>query len=456
MTRIVALSAAIILAFVGAAPPAHHRAVSPVQPPTITSLDARRSFVITDLAILSGFTFERVLDQLTAGTNTTAAQLYRQWFDTQNPKPGKADPAGPHCDDFMVNGQPTFNGFPRRCPTSEGSLAATPFTSGEYIPIAVVNRFDQTTPDGSNCGQYRMVFARKVPKGQRLHIIFEAVLPNPTPGSGLSGCRAVALFWAGLSKIDAAAERRAKIESFYFDGLAGFRPVVHPENFTAASGGGIRTTQLGAEARARMYQFRIAKDCVGGGCTVRMAPDGLPNLPFGRLFDSSVDTSQQRAFQDAFVGQVPNLAVRDANEYFMAIPAEFLLGESNPLDGELAFVFDTPFNRSKMTSPAFRNRIVQALSSIGSTLTPEQIIQRAESQNCVGCHTLSGAVGEGVVFPHSIDGIQQITEDALEDGELGVLSRYQISPALRDVFVPHRIKILIDFLNSGKAPVRSQ
>jgi hypothetical protein len=28
--------------------------------------------------------------------------------------------------------------------------------------------------------------------------------------------------------------------------------------------------------------------------------------------------------------------------------------------------------------------------------------------------------------------------------------------AVRDVFIPHRMKILIDFLNLNKAPVRSQ
>ncbi len=57
-------------------------------------------------------------------------------------------------------------------------------------------------------------------------------------------------------------------------------------------------------------------------------------------------------------------------------------------------------------------------------------------------------------FPHSIDGIQQVTEDILEAGEGG--QRYLISTGMRDTFIPHRMQILIDFLNSGKAPIRSQ
>jgi hypothetical protein len=59
-----------------------------------------------------------------------------------------------------------------------------------------------------------------------------------------------------------------------------------------------------------------------------------------------------------------------------------------------------------------------------------------------------------VTFPHSIDGIQHVTENVLEPGDGG--QRYLISTGMRDTYIPHRMKILIDFLNSGKAPVRSQ
>ena len=57
-------------------------------------------------------------------------------------------------------------------------------------------------------------------------------------------------------------------------------------------------------------------------------------------------------------------------------------------------------------------------------------------------------------FPKSIDGIQHVTEDTLEPGEGG--QRYLISVGMRDGFIPHRMQILIDYLNTGKAPVRSQ
>jgi hypothetical protein len=455
MSRITALSIAIVLTLVGATTTSRRRAASP--PTVITQVDPHRSMIVTDLALLEGFTFQRVLDQLIARSgvpNITSAQLFRQWFDTQNPKPGLADAAAPHCDDFMTDGSPSFNGLPRHCPTLEGALAATPFTSGEYFPIALVNRFDQAPADGSNCGQFRLVFARTMPFTQRLHIIMEPVLRNPNPAAGLAGCRAVAEFWAGLTKVDSQAERRAKLESFYFDGLLGMPPVIDPDNFSAASGGGIRTTQMGGDHQPRMYQFRLTKECTTA-CTLRMTPDGLQNMPPGAFFDSASTMPGAQAFQDAFVEQVPNLAVRDVNEYFMEIPRPLLLAESNPpFDKEPAFIYRAPFDRSKVASPGFRNRIQEKLTAIGSTLTPEQIVTRADSQNCAGCHVGAGPVGEGVVFPHPIDDLQHITEDAPEPGEVG--PRYRISTAVQDVFIPHRMKILIDFLNSGKAPVRSQ
>jgi hypothetical protein len=454
MMRTAALCTAIVLTCVAAAGTSRRHAVSP--PAAQITLDAHRSMIITDLALLEGFTFQRVLDQLVARSgvpNITSAQLYRQWFDTQNPKPGLADASAPHCDDFTTDGSPSFNGFPRRCPTLEGALAATPFTSGEYFPIALVNRFDQAPADGSNCGQFRVVFARGMPAGQRLHIIMEPVLRNPNPASGLAGCRAVAQFWAGLTNVDSQADRRARLESFFFDGIAGMPPVIDPDNFTAASGGGIRTTQQGADHNPRMYQFRLTKEC-NPACTLRMTPDVLQNMPIGRLFDSTSTMPGAQAFQDALVEQVPNLAVRDVNEYFMEIPRAFLMVESNPFDNEAAFAYRQPFDRGNVVNPGFRNRIQEKLTAIGSTLTPEQIVTRADSQNCAGCHIGAGPVGEGVVFPHSIDDLQHITEEAPEAGELG--RRYRISPAVQDVFIPHRMKILLDFLNTGKAPVRSQ
>ena len=458
--RLIASIAFSLAVFFTLAAPTRHHAVNPppdTKPEPLTSLDARRSMVVTDVALLEGFAFERFLNQLITRSgvpNLTAPQLFRQWFDTQNQKPGLADPRGPHCDDFLTDGLASFNGFPRLCPTPEGELAATSYTAGEYFPIALVNRFDQTPPDGSNCGQYRIIYAKRLPTGLRLHIILEPVLRNPNPSAGLAGCRPVAQFWASLTKIDSIAERRAKLEQFYFDGIAGVAPVIDPDHF-GVTGGGIRTTQIATfNAAPRMYQFHVTKDCSGGECTLRMTPDVLANMPYGPLFDSTNSSALAKGFRDAFVEQVPNLAVRDANEFFMDIPRDYLTAETDPFELFKIFEYLKPFTQSRTAAPDFKARIQAKLTSIGSTLTPEEIVHRAETQSCVGCHFFGGSVGEGVNFPHSIDGIQHVTEDTLEPSDGG--QRYLISSGMRDTYIPHRMKILIDFLNSGKAPVRSQ
>src|SRR5438067_29649 len=192
---------------------AQFRAVRPPSKP----LTMARSFAVTDKSIVTPFTLDRVLTQLIARsgvTSVTAPQLIRQMFDTQNPRPGLVDATAPHCNDTILNGVPSFNGFPRRCPTPEATLAATPYTSDEWFTLGLLNRFDVAPADGSNCGQYRLVFAHRENDPiniQRLHLIFEAVLPNPHPEAGLAGCRTVAQLWSDLSSIDSLDVRRERL-----------------------------------------------------------------------------------------------------------------------------------------------------------------------------------------------------------------------------------------------------
>lgn len=437
------------------------RAIRHPSPPR--PLVATRSFVITDHSIVTNITLDRVLAQLIArsGVNgLSPQQLLRQMYDTQNPRPGLADPGGPHCDDTLLNGTPSFNGFPRRCPTPEGRLAATPHLESEYFALGVINRFDLAPADGSNCGQYRLVFARREPTVfVRIHFIFEPVLPNPNPSAGLSGCRAVAQFWSDLSAVDSMNERGALIEKFFFEGLDGFPPVIDPAHF--AEPGGIRTLHQTLPAPGnRSYQFRLAKECDAGDCTLRMVPDVLENMPFAQLFDANVtDTPAGRAFRDEFIRQVPTLAIQDVNLFRMRIPKEYLIVESNPIDSFPAFGFDLAFSNAKNTpkGAAFRGRIQAELDRIGSTLTPDQIILRAQVETCVGCHGLGASnIGGGIILTPGFQGQPMISEDILMDGEAGPKTRFGVDPIIEKQFVPHRMQILLDFLQHGKAPVHSK
>src|SRR5947209_4614865 len=82
--RLILSSALSISVFFTLAAPTRHHAVAPPRPdeppPVPASIDARRSMVITDVAILQNFTFQRFLDTLIARggeQGLTATQLYR-------------------------------------------------------------------------------------------------------------------------------------------------------------------------------------------------------------------------------------------------------------------------------------------------------------------------------------------------------------------------------------------
>lgn len=459
---VVIVVAVLALPFIAGA--SRRRAATPP-----ATLDMRRSFAVTDFAILNGFSFERVMNTLVERSGVpgmTGTRLYQQWLDTQNPKPGLVTADAPHCDDFLIDGKPSFNGFPRHCPTPEGSFATdNPFVPPRFIPLAIINRFDLTATDGSNCGQYRLIYARQsredfsIPEflsSNTLHFIFEAVLPNPAPENGVAGCRPVAQFWADLSAVDSIAERRARLEEFFFTGLPGFAPVVRPEHYGKTNGGGIRSFHwtITRDGNPQFYQFRLEKTCDGDGCRLLMEPDVLQNTPMGRLFDAKAGMPEGRRFRDNFIEQVKTLAIGDANRFFMDVPREFLVAESDPVGGLPNYVFYLPFF-SGQTVPEgqeFERRISAELKRIGSKLTSFDIIQRAASQTCVGCHA-NGSLGGALPFPQPFGLFQHVSERREEEGESG--RRYSISPAMRDVFIPQRMKILQEFLKAGTPPVRS-
>ena len=66
----------------------------------VTAIDIHRSLVVTEVAILDGFSLQRVLGQLAAQSGVpglTPKKLFQQWWDIFNPKPGLG--LGAHCDD---------------------------------------------------------------------------------------------------------------------------------------------------------------------------------------------------------------------------------------------------------------------------------------------------------------------------------------------------------------------
>ena len=193
------------------------------------------------------------------------------------------------------------------------------------------------------------------------------------------------------------SERRARLERFFFDGEAGYAPVIHPDHFMTAPGG-VRSFQSRLPLRnASFFQWRLARN----GTRLYFDPKVLENLPSSTLFDANNPSDQAKRFRQVFLQNVATLAIRDVNLYHMNIPDEFLVADSNPGIPVHPFQFSHSFHVSLSTpaGQAFHDEIGAELQRIGSTLTPVETVFRAQTQDCAGCHDIHGPVGEGIEFP---------------------------------------------------------
>ncbi len=433
------------------------------------ALMPERSLAVTEEAMLKGFSLQRVLAQLAAQSGVpgmNALKLFNQLWDTQDPAPGIG--AGPHCDDeSSFAGGPGLNDFPWQCPRAESYQSAIdpfqgPADQHLYMPIGLFNRFDLAPSNGAHCGEYRIVYAMRPghPLGQgrgRNFIIFEAILPNPVPSTGLNGCKPVAELWAELSDpFISDGARRAHLEKFYFfGGLAGgsaaFAPVVHVNHYGlmlgangySCSTGQIRTNQF-VNGPWTMREYKLANDCRCGTCELTMVPMTVKDNPYGDLFNSGSPEPLVPALQSTIVSQVHSLSINDINGFGYKVDDRLNAAESPIDDGPQINNYPQRFAASP--SLAFASAIAANIPA-SSSLTPDNIIARAHVFSCAGCHLQSdGAdLGEGLIWPNS-QGFTHVHEFAS-----GTPSSFEISQGLRDVFLPFRHELLAHFLAFGSS-----
>jgi hypothetical protein len=429
------------------------------------TIDARRSLAVTEQTILSRFSLQRVLTQLVQQSGVpglTATALFQQWWDTQNPKPGLF--AGPHCDDTISDGVgSSLNGYPYLCRAeAEGAQASCdPFSSDSpcaYIPVGLFNRFDQAPEDGSHCGEYRIVFAKQSgisSTNDRNLLIFEATLPNPHPQQGLKGCQQIVQTWADLTQQDDIQARASALESFYFYGQGLVPPVVSIANYgdNALNAGQIRTNQFSNTTTGwSLREFKLYRTCANGTCSALLfTPVTNKNNAFGPLFDPGSTSVAGAAFRAFFPSQTQNLNASSVPAIDIDTPDTFNSGQSQASGttaAEMRYV--TWFG----TAPSsLRYDIQTQLTSLASSLTPNDVVARAQALSCAGCHHLSNgaALGGGLTWPSSL-GFTHVTEKQTEvvAGE----TRFMLSDALVSQFLPARKQILEDYLNDRPHPAK--
>lgn len=445
------------------------------------TIDPRRSLAVTEQSILSRFAFERVMNQLVEQSGVpglTSLDLFRQWWDTQNPGPGSG--LGRRCDaEANSNGETMLNGYPYTCrPAPAEGIQATgadPFADPSnnpdaYLPVGLFNRFDLAPADGAHCGEYRIVYAKRsgITNGrERNLVIFEAFLPNPHPEQKLEGCRKIVQFWSKLSEEDDVSERADALEKFYFKGLGKGEPVVHVSHYgdNANHAGQIRTNQFMQPGNPPVWslrEFKLLRTCEGSVCNaMQFLPVTAKVNPFGALHDTTSTHTQAPGYQNHFLSQVEGLAGNTLNSIHFEVPDEFNSAQSQASGSkETDYVVHAHFAPAENPDQdpscdgdlTFECKVKEKLAQAGSKLRPEHVIQRSLSQSCAGCHQLlngddgKGAnIGGDLIWPPSLR-FTHVSEREPEvvDGQ----KRFRISPALVEVFLPERQRIMEDYLNN--------
>lgn len=139
------------------------------------------------------------------------------------------------------------------------------------------------------------------------------------------------------------------------------------------------------------------------------------------------------------------LTVADINRFDYTPSARFLSGQSQTTTRADSYV--DAFAKAKASAAGFRSKIQSELTRLKSLLTPEQVIVRAQALSCGGCHKFNITdtdVGlPNRPWPPSLQ-FTHVDEDRSETGPDG--ARFPISPALKDVFLPHRASVLEEYL----------
>jgi hypothetical protein len=337
------------------------------------------------------------------------------------------------------------NHYGIECRGSEASFATLdPFTTTagalHYTPVALVNRFDLAPSDSSYCGESRIVYWKTsgggANFGTRAAIILELRMPAVALANGTKTCAPIAQFWANLSNVTDPTTRTKRLESFYFNGLAGmpFPPAsAHGAGFGGA--GQVRLNSFISLMEWNLREFKWQKVCTTSGttttCSAHFVEQTVKNNPSQLLFTGA--HAKAPSFQSWFVNTAtPQLAAAtDINAIALGDAEQFNTFES------VSFTTAAPadVNYATDASTTLSNQIQAKLSALGSTLTATNILDRAETQACAGCHQLrNGAdLGGGLVWPTSGQFVQI--------DEHGTLS-----PALQLQFLPHRLNVLKSFV----------
>jgi len=179
------------------------------------------------------------------------------------------------------------------------------------------------------------------------------------------------------------------------------------------------------------------------GGNARAIPFPVTDAPHGELWNDTSPLPQGELCRKSFVTALDSLLSDDPAE--MAFPVDDTCYDAeSPNDG---FTQNYPLHLDS-GSGTFRSLLETRLAGTG--LTPEDIASRARfAGSCMGCHeeAVGSSLGHGVFAPFS-NGFVQVDEQFTEDCGDGQQC-FNASPALKEVFLPRRLRSLEGLLGLG-------
>jgi hypothetical protein len=399
-------------------------------------IDPRRTLIETNPEALLGISMAEILTSAALHSDLVADPQFThtRLLDSFNPKQLATLTGGSHCDDVLVDGLPSLNGYPIECPRAEagqvGNLDA-------WFPIAAVNRFDLAAADGSDCGEQRLIVASN--QQSRMFVIFEARIPNPDPSCGLLACRPIVDFWLSLSDIDDPNVRAEQLRMAFLDGHpqlseAGFEPFMSGVNLTFGSGQ-IRSNSFDQDPWT-LRQFRFVSEAERLGVVAVPVTGNV----FGPLWNDLSEAPQGIACRQSILANLQGLLVDDVTTMGMLVDPICFAGESRN-DEHVDYA-----THLLAGSGVFEAALADRLAQLGSDLHPVELANRATfAVSCMGCHELALGLplGHALFAPISL-GFVQVDEFAQEPCTGGGPC-FAISPGLDQAFLPARLAVLENF-----------
>ncbi|MGB0646094.1 MAG: hypothetical protein ACPGQS_02905 [Bradymonadia bacterium] len=328
--------------------------------------------------------------------------------------------------------------------TPETNLSVSTFLQN-MKPKAVFNRIDLAALDGAHCGEQRVVYS--LDDSDPFTLIFESKIPNPRRNLGLAGCKPIARFWANLQRRGVSNQNRAtRLAQLFFSGVRSQNvriPAVVHFNRYRGRWGQIRSNSFVGFQKWQLREFRTH---LANGRPI-FAPGVVQDNPLAELYGNAVPRGFNGKVEvlNRLKRQFRNDLINNQLNRLMAPELEGIRDRKQILTG---FSVKQPKKFYEFQSDAqgqaddinqhvvngLRNRIRTAIPD-EINLSPQHIINRLDALTCGGCHqrTTGKFVAPGIQWPQSL-------------GFVHVGNNGSLSPALRNVFLPERKKIMESIL----------